>query len=145
MKGGLTILMPVDEPSVELDSFSVEIELLLLYSKPAEMSAPKPKACALAETVVETSKDWVETEPLVTLLPEPWLQLTLTVLPELSVAQPVAGSAVRGVNPAYSFCSRATLPGYEKTLPGSCTGWYHSTRLPPMRYCVTRSGPENCT
>ena len=94
---------------------------------------------------METSKDCVETEPLVTLLPEPWLQLTLTVLPELSVAQTVAGSAVRGVNPPYRSCSRPALQGYEKTLPGSCTGWYHSSWLPSMRPCVTMSGPENCT
>jgi hypothetical protein len=73
MKPGFLIAMPEDEPRVEVDSFKVATELLRLYSKVPESSAPKPKASALAETVVETSKDWVETEPLVTLFPEPWL------------------------------------------------------------------------
>src|SRR5262245_5858137 len=97
---GFTTLMPVEEPSFELDSLRVENELLSLYSNPAEPLAPKPSMLTLAETVDETSNDCVDTEPLVTLAPEPWLQLTLTMLPELSVAQIVAGSAVSGAKPA---------------------------------------------
>jgi hypothetical protein len=57
--------------------------------------APKPSIPTLADTDVEMSNDWVATEPLVTLFPDPTVQLTLTVLPELSVAQTVAGTAVR--------------------------------------------------
>ena len=47
MKLGFLIAMPEDEPKVEVDSFSVATELLRLYSKPPERSAPKPKASAL--------------------------------------------------------------------------------------------------
>ena len=59
----------------------------------------------------ETSNAWVETEPLVTLEPAPSLQVVLTVLAELSVAQTVAGSSVRALNPAYKFCSWVMFQG----------------------------------
>ena len=64
-----------------------------------------------AETDAEMSNDWVETEPLVRSEPAPCVQVTLTELPEVSVAQTVAGSAVRGLKPGYRFSRSIAFQG----------------------------------
>jgi hypothetical protein len=77
LNSGLFTRMPVDSLTVCVEVFTVLTDWLLLTSNPTLPLIPKPSMLALAATDTETSVEWLLTEPLLWLLPEPCDQVVV--------------------------------------------------------------------